>query len=185
MINFVKKITNVYKMLKNKHISLRPIELEDLNILYKWENNPNLWEVSNTIVPFSKYILEKYLENSHLDIFTTKQIRFVIEENESKKAVGLIDIFDFEPMHNRAGIGILIYEENDRQNGFAYNALELIKNYASQVLMLNQIYCDISEDNTASIKLFKKSGFKISGKKEKWIKTPQGYKDELFLQFIF
>jgi diamine N-acetyltransferase len=50
--------------------------------------------------------------------------------------------------------------------------------------MLHQLYCNIDEDNEASLTLFKKYGFKITGKKHDWIRTSLGYKNEYFLQLI-
>ncbi len=59
----------------------------------------------------------------------------------------------------RAGIGILIKDEKDRNKGIGTEALQLLINYCFIHLNLHQLYCNISEDNKASIKLFKKQGF--------------------------
>ena len=66
------------KTLKGKNILLRALEQTDLDFLYELENDTSIWEVSNTIAPYSRYILKKYLENSHKDIFEVKQLRLVI-----------------------------------------------------------------------------------------------------------
>ena len=99
--------------LENRTISLRAPEPEDLDILYLWENNTDVWRISGTLVPFSRYILKQYLDHAHQDIFETKQVRFIIQLNENKRPVGAIDLFDFDPHHHRAGIGILIAERTD------------------------------------------------------------------------
>jgi len=39
--------------MKFQKISLRAIEPEDLELLYKWENNNSYWIISNTVTPFS------------------------------------------------------------------------------------------------------------------------------------
>jgi len=95
----------------------------------------------------------------------------------------MIDLFDYDPIHLRAGIGINIIEGEQRKK-YAENALIVLKEYCSTILRLNQIYCNISSDNSASIKLFEKVGFKLSGKKEKWLNTSTGFKDVLFYQLI-
>jgi len=71
--------------LKGQNLTLRALELEDLEFLFQIENNEAFWEVSHTQAPFSRYILKKYIENSHLDIFDTKQLRLLIEEKSTKK----------------------------------------------------------------------------------------------------
>ncbi len=164
-------------------ITLRAIEPEDIELLYRWENNTKIWEVSNTKTPFSKYILAQYLKESAKDIYETKQLRLIIE-NENSEPVGAIDLFDFEPYHLRAGVGILIYKNEDRNSGYASDALSALSEYVSQVLGLKQLYANISCDNQASIRLFEKAGFEKAGIKKLWLKTVSGWKDEILFQKI-
>lgn len=163
---------------------LRALEPEDIDILYSWENDMKLWEVSNTLTPFSRYQLKKYIEQSQLDIYQTKQLRLIIElerDGESNTPVGLIDLFSFDPFHSRAGIGILINEAY-RQKGYALDALNMFVEYCFQNLGLHQVYANISATNTASLKLFEKAGFQLSGIKKAWRKTRDGFVDEHFYQ---
>lgn len=88
--------------LKGPLLKLRTLEPEDLEFLYQIENDESFWEISHTQKPFSKYILKKYIENGHLDIFEAKQLRLIIEEKSTKKQIGMIDLFDFNPQHKRA-----------------------------------------------------------------------------------
>ena len=168
-------------VLAKNDISLRALEPEDLDFLFNIENNPSFWEVSGTKTPFSKYILKQYIANSHLDIYEAKQLRLVIENKQ--KPIGLIDLFDFEPQHNRAGIGVLI-NSKFQQKGFASIALELLLEYSFKILQLHQVYANIETTNTASVKLFTKLGFELVGIKKQWNKTPKGYQDEALYQLI-
>ncbi len=170
-------------LLSHENINLRPLEPEDIDLIYQWENNMEIWEVSNTKTPYSKYILAQYIKESAKDIYETKQLRFVIENSEGIP-VGAIDIFDFEPYHLRAGVGVLIHKKDDRGNGYASNALTVLSKYAFEVLGLKQLYANIAADNTISVELFKKSGFKEIGIKKEWIKTVTGWKDEYLFQKI-
>jgi diamine N-acetyltransferase len=170
-------------MINSGKIILRPLEPEDLDLLYVWENNTEIWELSNTRTPFSKYVLKEYLKNSVKDIYEVKQLRLIIE-NELHRAVGAVDLFDFEPYHLRAGVGILINSIRDRGMGYAADALEALSEYAQNTLGMKQIYANIAEDNKNSISLFKKSGFIRTGIKKCWIKTTTGWKDELLFQKI-
>ncbi len=173
-------------MQEKDHISLRALEPDDVELLYNWENNRDIWKISNTQVPFSKYILQKYIENSHLDIYQTRQLRMMIdiESEAGKRSIGCIDLFDFEPFHARAGIGVLIAREKDRSRGYAKKALGEIIQYAFNYLKLHQLYCNITSDNSASLKLFENAGFRIIGTKRDWIKDTGGYIDEIILQLI-
>lgn len=162
-------------------IKLRPLEPSDLDLLYQWENNMEIWEISNTKTPFSKHILAQYLLEAAKDIYETKQLRLIIQ-NEKLEAVGAVDLFDFDPYHLRAGVGILIHRKSDRNKGYATDALIALSNYALQTIGLIQLYANITEDNKNSIQLFEKSGFQKSGIKKHWIKTINGWKNELFFQ---
>ena len=169
-------------------IVLRALEPSDIDLLYSWENDLEIWRVSNTIVPYSKYILRKYLENSHLDIYQTKQLRLMIDlkydKGSKSKPIGTVDLFDFDPFHNRAGVGILIGDKSERKKGYASITLKRLINYAFHTLQLHQIYCNILKHNKDSLNLFQKHGFKIIGEKKEWIKAPEKYIGEYMLQLV-
>lgn len=169
--------------LKGKNLQLRAIEPEDLNFLHTIENNELFWEISHTQTPFSRYVLKQYLENAHLDIYETKQLRLIIEEVADKKQVGMIDLFDFNPQHQRAGVGILIHPYFQNR-GFADEALALLINYSFSYLNLHQLYANITSDNVKSMALFKKHNFTKIGVKKDWILSNGKYKDEILYQLI-
>lgn len=169
--------------LKGKHIYLRALEPEDLDFIYNIENDETFWEISNTQTPFSRYILNQYLEQSHKDIFEVKQLRLVISDYDNK-AIGMIDLFDFDFKNSRAGVGILIKESAHRQLGYGAEALELLVNYSFNHLNLHQLYCNITEGNTASISMFTKHGFKEAGLKKDWNFINGNFKNEYLFQRI-
>lgn len=174
--------------LKGEHIKLRAIEPSDLDVLYKWENDPENWLVSNTMTPFSRHVLQKYIENAQLDIYEARQLRLMIdwmdESHEVPEIIGTIDLFDFDPLHLRAGVGILIASKENRMKGLASEALAILIEYAFQSLLLHQLYCNISEDNQASLKLFKKFGFMEIGKKMDWLRIKNRWINVHILQKI-
>jgi diamine N-acetyltransferase len=164
-------------------ISLRPLEPEDLDLLYEWENTISVWEVSNTKAPFSRHLLARYIQESTTDIYASKQLRLIIQTPDNKP-VGMIDLFDFDPYHQRAGIGILIHETENRRKGYASDAIRAIFQYGLHVIGLYQLYANVAEENTISLKLFENLGFKVSGIKKEWLQTPQGRKNVVFMQKI-
>ena len=166
-----------------EELTLRALEPEDIDILYQWENNMDIWEVSNTLTPFSKYQLKKYIEQAQLDVFQTKQLRLIIELEPGNTIVGMIDLFDFDPFHQRGGVGIIIHKDF-RQKGYAREALTLFAEYCFNNLGLHQLYANISITNKASIALFEKVGFSLSGTKKQWRKTKDGFIDECLYQLL-
>ncbi len=166
-------------LLNDKNIQLRALETSDLDFLFDIENNTNLWQVSNTLTPFSKDLLKQYLANAHQDIYEAKQLRLVIQSKNN--AVGLIDLYDFDPKHKRAGIGIVILEKFQGK-GFASSALSILLKYVFNILDLHQVYASITNDNHKSLLLFEKHGFLKVGIKKDWIFYQGEYKDEILYQ---
>lgn len=170
--------------MKYDKIRLRALEPEDLELLYYWENNSTYWTISNTVTPFSKYTLKRYMENSHKSIYETGQLRLMIEIISDKKTIGTIDVFDFDPFHKRAGLGILVADEDQRRKGYASMALKCLIEYCFKTLQLHQLYCNILSNNCESMDLFRKQGFVQAGIKKEWVKTSNGYLDEYMFQMI-
>ncbi len=163
-------------MLSNERISLRAMEPEDLDFLYRWENDDRLWAFGSTLAPFSRYVLRQYIENASQDLYEAKQLRLMIVDNATKTPIGTIDLYDFDPFHLRAGIGILIDGEHQQQ-GFAREALILLKGYAFNFFKMNQLYAYIPAMNIASQHVFRRCGFNESGLLRKWNKASEGLED--------
>lgn len=169
--------------LKGKNIYLRALEPEDLEFVFTVENNESFWEISAQSAPYSRFLLKQYLENSHRDIYEVKQLRLVISTND-EVAIGLIDLFDFEPKHKRAGIGILINDQEMRGKGYGEEALQLLCRYCFVHLALHQVYAGVGAGNFPSRRLFEKTGFRQTGRKKQWNFVNGNFEDELLYQLI-
>jgi diamine N-acetyltransferase len=167
--------------LSSKNIILRALEPGDLEFLFQTENDRSFWEISSTQIPYSKHILSQYIANAHLDIYEIKQLRLIIEKD--RKQIGMIDLFDFNPQHKRAGVGILLLNEY-QGNGWANEALQIFIKYAFSDLQLHQLYANILTQNKKSITLFTKNNFKQIGIKKDWILSNNQFKDEYLFQLI-
>ena len=170
--------------LQGEKILLRALEPEDLEFIYLLENDESIWNVSNTQTPYSKFLIRQYLKNAHKDIYEAKQLRLAICKNNSQTAIGLIDLFDFDARNNRAGIGIVIHNDTNKNNGIGKEALGLLINYSFNKLQLHQLYANIGTNNVASIKLFTTFGFEKIGVKKDWNFLDNTYQDEAVFQLI-
>lgn len=170
-------------MLRSDRIHLRPLEDADLDFLYALENDPSIWGVSDTLAPVSRHMLQLYLNNAAADFFEVRQLRLVIGLNATQEAAGTLDIFGFEPLHQRAGVGITIRQEL-RRHGYAQAALALLLPYARHVLRLHQVYCTIAATNQASIRLFRAAGFRRVGVRQQWLRTAGGWQDAVEMQYL-
>ena len=168
--------------LSDEGIYLRALEPEDWQFLYQVENAPAQWAISNTVAPFSKAVLEEYLHHSHQDIYTVRQLRLMVclENHES---IGTVDLYDFDPVNLRAGVGIMIKAEHRRQQAAA-KTLAILHRYCTHVLHLHQLYCTIQDTNGASLALFSKCGYTRVGTRHDWLRTAAGWQDVVEMQKI-
>ena len=165
--------------------SLRALEPSDLDVMYGWENEVELWRTSGATAPFSRHQLTSLIAEQQYDIYATRQLRLVIEADidGKRRVVGAIDLLDFDPQNRRAGVGVIISAEY-RRRGFAADALRCVEEYARRVLMLHQLWCSVVEDNVASLALFAGAGYEQCGIRREWIITPQGALSEMLFQKI-
>ncbi len=164
-------------------VSLRAIEPEDLDLLYKIENDVRLWNVGNTNVPYSRYALHNYIANASNDIYTDRQVRLIIENGDGL-VVGIVDLVNFDPRHLRAEIGIVI-ENDHRRRGYGSMALRLVADYAASVLHLHQLYVIVDASNEVSMHLFEKMGYKRMAELRDWLFDGKEYHGAVLMQVFF
>lgn len=165
------------------NIQLRALEPSDLDKLYLWENDTDLWTTGETITPFSNFQLEQYIAAEN-DLYTNKQIRLMIDLIQKKETIGCIDLFEFNPFHLRAGLGILIYPREYRRKGYALEAINIMKDYAFDTLGINQLHCSVAANNTASLACMQRANFEICGIRKQWYRCGQERIDEYIMQCI-
>ena len=168
---------------KNDMITLRCAEPEDASQIFIWENDRDIWRVSGTHVPYTLFQIEQFLLNNN-DLFSAKQLRLMIDLTESGQSIGCIDIFDYDSINQRAGLGILI-DKAFRQQGYAKAALALCVEYLFHDVMLHQVYCSIDETNLESQQMFADQGFVLCGRRKDWLRTTEGYLDVFEYQKVF
>lgn len=170
-------------MLRDDLVFLRALEAEDLDLLYTLENDPAFWHVSDTVVPVSRFALRQYLEHAAADLHEVQQLRLVICAVTDGRSVGTVDLFDYVPRHQRAGVGIAVVP-TERRAGFARAALHLLASYARQTLLLHQLHCTIGETNQPSQALFEAAGFQKIGVRKEWLQTARGWQNAVEYQLL-
>lgn len=161
---------------------LRAPEPEDLEILYAWENDSSLWKYGSSVTPLSRYAIRQYLAEAHQDIYQSHQLRLMITlRKEKETCAGMIDLFDFDPLHLRAGVGVLI-DSAFQHRGLGTQSLNLLQRYAFGFLHLSQLYAHVPQENVASMRLFHKAGFAEAGVLRNWIRINDAYAHVVVMQ---
>ena len=169
--------------MRNEIIALRPLEPTDLDTLYDWENDSALWVVSDTVAPYSRAALWQYLESYTGDIYAQRQLRLMITLASDGTPVGTIDFLNFDPVNNRAELGLFI-DSGHRGLGLGRRSLELLTAYAREHVGLRQLYVYISLDNEVCLNLFDSFGYRRVGVIQSWVKRGNTYRDVVLLQMI-
>lgn len=167
--------------LQGPHIQLRALEPEDLDMMYTIENDTSLWDISNRQVPYSREVLRQYIINSQADLYADKQVRLMMALHTTHETVGAIDLFNFEPLHRHAEVGIAVLQAH-RSKGYATEALQLLCDYAFRFLGMEQLVAHITTDNTLSMQLFSTCGFTPCGTLKRWWNVEGTFKDVTIMQ---
>lgn len=168
-------------MIVGGRIQLRLPQASDLKALLTWENNPDHWDVSETREPYSEDVMLAFIMSDH-DLLKYKQLRLIIEHEHTP--IGTLDLFDYDVVNQRCGIGILIDDEKRGQQ-FAFEAIQLLLNEAPKHWTIKQFHASMFERNKASFGLFSKLNFKDIGVRKQWYKTSTGWENERLMQFIY
>lgn len=163
-------------------VILRAMELEDLDLMYSIENDRGLWNVGATNVPYSRQALHKFISSTTYDIYADKQVRLIMT-NQDDDFIGIIDLYDFDPQHLRAELGIVVREQY-RYQGYGIAAVEELIAYSRSVLHLHQLYAIVSVDNTYCVKLLTHAGFEHGAELKDWLFDGDTYHNACLLHFF-
>jgi diamine N-acetyltransferase len=162
-------------------IYLRPVEKDDAAKLMLWENNTAHWKVSGTEVPCSFFAINEYIEQAQ-NIRSHGQLRMMICLKDSQEPIGTVDLYQADFKNRRASIGILIASESHKNQGYAYESLVLMHEFAAKFLDFHNLACSIQADNEASIRLFEKAGYEFVGIRKDWFMINGKWTDEIIYQ---
>ena len=166
------------------------MEPEDVIQLHAWENSSNDWWMGASVTPIGMSAMRRFVEGTH-DLYQDRQLRLMLDvlgqgsNFPSAKTIAAIDLYDFDPRQLRAGVAVHVDAEHRRQ-GHAREGLALLSKYAQQHLGLRQLYAEIPARHKASVGLFESAGYTVTGRRNQWIRTPDGaWEDVLTLQCLF
>lgn len=170
-------------LLQSARICLRAPEPEDLEAFCRWENDTRAWESGSTFAPMSRRMLSDYIANYRADIVGERQLRLVVASADTNEPLGAVDLFEFDPINSRCGIGIIIDEEH-RRRGIALESLSLTEAYARRRLSLHQLWCQVAVTNGASLALFVRAGYVRAGTLRGWLRRGREFIDVETLQLF-
>ncbi len=178
MHNAQSTFDNTKFKIQNSKLILRALEPEDADFMYEVEQDPAAWEYSDYVAPLSREMLRHYALTYDADPFRSGQLRLIVEYQG--KPIGIADLFDISAKHLRGDTGIYILPEN-RGKELGVETLLALKDYCRNRLGLHQIVANISKLNASALRCFDKAGFRETGIRPDWWRTPDGYEDVAML----
>lgn len=161
-------------------LKLRALEPEDLEHLVQWEADHV--EAGLRVAPYSRSVLKRYLNASHRDFWEAEQVRFVLA-SATGQALGLFDVFNANPIHQRAEVAVLI-DPMYRGKGLGRMGLRLVEAWAFDRVGLHSLYAEVFIENTAALNVFKSSGYDASGVLKAWYRVGREFRDvQVFQRF--
>ena len=168
-------------------IRLRAPEPSDVDCMYLWENNPEMWRYGFSPAPLSRHQIWEYIQRYDADPIADRQLRLMIAEliscTGNERSVGTVDLYNIDIRNRHAFIGIMIAKEH-RRRGLAMQALALLIQYCRCNLGIEQLAATVAADNKPSLDLFIKAGFKQIAVIPRWICRPDGVRADAHLLTI-
>lgn len=168
-----------HRLLEGPRLRLRAPELSDIGPMTILENESEWWEAGSPIVPLSEAAVGEFVAHYTGDLLTTRQLRLIAEY--MGQLVGMVDLFDYDPIQRRAQVGIIISNAH-RRSGFGREALQVLARYASRHLSLEMLWAIVASDNLPSLQLFRSAGYEATTRLKGWLRRPQGRCDAIMAQ---
>jgi diamine N-acetyltransferase len=159
-------------------LTLRALEPEDLDQLVRWEADHV--DAGLRIAPYSRAVLKRYLDESHRDFWEAEQVRFVLA-GETGRALGLFDVFNAQPVHQRAEVALLV-DPSMRGQGLGRQGLKLVEDWAFGRAGLRSLHAEVFTDNAAALHTFAASGYASSGVLRAWYRVGREFRDVQLFQ---
>ena len=140
-------------------IHLRPFQKNHLDKTWHWMNNPKVAQPFGRSPRLSKKKHEAWFKNLKKD--PTQAVFAVTKDGEHIGNAGLKHI---DRRHRSAEVWVYIGDRNRLRKGYGEKTVRLLSRCAFQRLKLHRLQAWMLESNLASVRLFRKCGFKEEGR---------------------
>ena len=152
-------------IINGKKTYLRAIEPADMHMYMEMINDPEIeWMIGGWSFPILSVNQQEWYDRVRKD---ERNLRFTIVLRESGEAVGTTNLVAIDWKNRSAFTGIRLRSDAPKGIGVATDAVMALMQYAFEELQMVRLDGSWVEYNEPSLKLYKKCGWKIEGRKEK------------------
>ena len=149
------------KILDWQNTELTPLEESDLDLLYTWQNEPNIRDLTMGFrFPVQRETVKEWIRHQREQ---NAKSRIVFAIRQQYALVGTAQLHSIDQYQRRASLGIYIGDLKRRNNGLGFVSCSLIIDYAFNGLDFRKIGLEVVSINKNAIRLYEKLGFKKEG----------------------
>lgn len=150
------------KLLVGEKVRLTAFTPRDLPTVEQWYQNTEflrLWD-SDPAYPKTERQLAEFVENEQK---SSTAFLFAIRPLIGDDLIGMMDLSDISWVHGVAWVSIGIGEDTQRGQGYGYEAMSLLLQFAFDELNLHRVQLTVFDYNEHAIRLYEKLGFTREG----------------------
>ncbi|MGE8527964.1 GNAT family N-acetyltransferase [Chryseobacterium rhizosphaerae] len=156
----LKKQPSENKFYETERLILRPMSLEDKELIFELYNRPKFIQYIGDRNIKTLEAAEDYIRNRFIpQIERLGYGNYLVMTKEGNNKIGGVGIFEREGL-DVVDIGYSLLEEFEGK-GYAYEAAQKVKSIGMEEFGLSKISAIISKDNVSSQKLIEKLGLKF------------------------
>ena len=147
--------------LQSERILLRPILKDDLPVLLRFFNDPEIRPLIGEVFPTSEAEIESHYSSCQK---SENRIFFIVEDRDTNEIIGEAGLLRiFYPWHT-SDLSIVIYNKAYWNKGIGSEIASLLMDFAYNQLGLHRLSIGVVSSNTQALSFWKKVGFIEEGK---------------------
>jgi diamine N-acetyltransferase len=143
-----------------EHTYLRPLEREDLPLLRRWANDPEIRGITGEVTPMSQAAADEFYEKVRTD---RDRVWFVIVVKEGHRMIGECGLLRMFPAWRTTDLSIIIGEKAAWGKGYGTETIRLLLDYAFGYLNFHRVSIGVVAFNEGALRFYEKIGFQREG----------------------
>ena len=144
---------------ETERLILRPISLEDRNEVFEYRSDSEANKYQGWI-PETPEDVDRFIDKLAKEANEPETwFQLVIIEKKSQKIVGDLGIHFMDTENRQAGLGYTIHTDFQKK-GYATESVKAVIDYLFSTLNKHRITASVDPENTASIRLLERIGFR-------------------------
>lgn len=164
-----------------KRLYLSISKKEDISLYNKWLNDPEL----NLGFGKSHNIHTEERQQQYIDDYNNSDDKFLFPVilKETQEPIGILLLYEICYIHGNGKLAILI-DQKHQAKGYGKEAINLLLEFAFNILNLNNVILEVIEFNKNAIKAYNDIGFQTIGRRRNSYHINNQSYDEIYMDIL-